>query len=289
MRVLPALLSLAVLLPCAPLAGEEHADSRVLAAARAADRVWQQRLTLLYQDLAAADAATRTTAMQRLADLGDTAAGPRIAANLDPALRAPDELIAGVAALANLKAQGQVESIRRLSAHPDERVRLAALNAIDRLGSPDDWRPRTTDDTDTIRRNAVANEATLGPAESTAVLVQGLKHDRDPVTRRLCAYGLARLGDRAQGPALTEALTDPDPGVRRTAAEALVVINYTPAIPYLIRALEAGAADTYLAAALDRLAKHRFGYDPRATVIQRQTVIDAADVWWGEHAVELGK
>jgi HEAT repeat protein len=289
MRVLSALLSLAVLLPCAPLAGQDYADSRILAAARAADRVWQQRLTVLYQDLASADTAVRTAAMAQLADLGDPAAAPRIAANLDPALRGPDELIAGVTALANLKARGQVESMRRLTAHPDERVRLAALNAIDRLGSPDDWRPRTGDDGDTIRRNAIANEATLGPAESAAVLVQGLKGERDPVTRRLCAYGLARLGDRANGPALTEALTDPDPGVRRTAAEALVAINYTPAIPYLIRALEAGAADTYLAAALDRLAKHRFGYDPRATIIQRQAVIDAADVWWGEHAAELGK
>ncbi|MFM2089624.1 MAG: hypothetical protein RLZZ127_113 [Planctomycetota bacterium] len=287
MRLIPALV--AVLALAAPASAQEYADSRILAAARSADLVWQRRLTVLYQDLESATSAQRVAAMGRLADLGDIAAGPRVAANLDPSTRGPEELAAGVTALANLRAVGQMETVRRLSAHPDEQVRLAALNAIERLGSSDDWRPRVRDEDSTIRRNAIANEAALGPGESGAILAEGLKHERDAITRRLCAYGLARLADRSHGPALTEALTDPDPGVRRTAAEALVVINYTPAIPYLIRALEAGAADRYLATALDRLAKHRFGYDPRAPWLERQKVIDAADVWWGEHAVELGK
>jgi HEAT repeat protein len=56
--------------------------------------------------------------------------------------------------------------------------------------------------------------------------------------RASAAQALGRLGDRSAGPALMQALDDPDDRIRFYAADALVELPYIAAGPRLIDCLE---------------------------------------------------
>ncbi len=218
--------------------------------------------------------------MRALADMGDRVAIPRLMPFLE-GQRTPEEIAAASLALLDLQAKNAMELIRRHTAHPDAQVRLTTLHVLDRLGSTSDWRARLKDGDPEIRTLATQHESIIGPVEAAAVLGEGLRRDRNALTRRLCAWGLGRLGATTQADALIEGLTDPDLMVRRMCAQSLVIMRHRPAIPTLIRVLEI-SNDYGIFAALASMAKQDFGYRPSDPPHRRLEAIARADRWWGE-------
>ena len=77
--------------------------------------------------------------------------------------------------------------------------------------------------------------ANASDGRAIPVLIQALG-DPDRLCTRLAANALAVLGEAAV-PALGEALTTEDPGIRIEAARALAGIDHPSVIPYLFQAL----------------------------------------------------
>jgi hypothetical protein len=98
--------------------------------------------------------------------------------------------------------------IKLLHSNTSRDVRVAAIMAVDRIGS----------------------------LETIEPLLQVL-HDPAPQVRAQAAGTLGRLGDMRAGPALTHCLVDADRDVRLQAAIALGNLSYTQAMPYLAKAL----------------------------------------------------
>ena len=121
-------------------------------------------------------------------------------------------------------------------------------------------------------------------AEAAPLLVAGLNRNPKSLLRRMCAIGLGRLGDAANGPALQNALSDPDPQVRRYAAEAIVAINYRPGIPYMIFALESNIASDEITRCIKLMTGEDFGFNSRLDGLKRQEAIDRGFLWWTANA-----
>ena len=106
------------------------------------------------------------------------------------------------------------------------------------------------------RLMAAADLAGRRDPEALPKLIELLK-DKDSGVRYWSAVGCLALGDGARNaaPALAEALEDPSPNVRITAAEALCRLGRADeALPVLVKALgQGGMADLHAANALDNL------------------------------------
>ena len=293
-RAMHLRLLLPLLIVAAGMAAEptesELRDARVLAAARAADRAWQLHVEQLTHTLRGDDIAARIAALGQVVRLEDPATFPLVLPFLDAAVRSVAELEAGCLAVAALGIAVSEPRLRALATHADERVRISAMNALTRLGrdAVGDWKAQATAEDDTLRSVATASLGSMGAAEAGDVLVQALAHDRSNLTRRSAAISLGRLGDKARAPALLDALQDADPGVRVLAARALVLMDYKPAIPWFLRALESGIAMPQIDRALEQLSGQDFGFDPHADLPARNAAIARGDVWWGGQAATLG-
>ena len=261
------------------ISAESQQMAKILRAARFADRVWQQRLDLHMTALQSATLAVRLKALTDLTWMGDSAAATRISGMLGGD-RSPEELIAVMHALLGLKAAYTVEVVRRMTTHSNEQVRQTALHVVDRFGRSTEWRTRLRDESAPIRDASLVHEAIVGVNESAAILVQGLRHERNAVTRRLCAFGLGRLNAIGQADALVDGLTDPNAMVRATCAQVLALFGHKPAIPWLIRTLEQ-FNEPALAEALAKLSGQDFGYKIDDTPVRRSEAIERADRWWG--------
>ena len=77
-----------------------------------------------------------------------------------------------------------------------------------------------------VRMEALVNLAKIGPTAGP-ILVEGLKHE-SPTTREFAAQALVVMADSSAKPALERALTDPKPGVRLYAIQALSMFGPLP-------------------------------------------------------------
>ena len=270
-----------------PLPPEED----ILAAARAADTVYQRHVATLVHELADRDPEVRLAAITYLGRLLD----PTVIEDLMPFLTAStksvDELAAAAIALARLGAAERAATpLRQLLSHKDDRVRVAATNALDLLAktATPDHVGRAQDSTDSLRLGAVPMLGAQQINDAGDRLALALRQDRRPLVRRSCAIGLGKLGDKTRIPDLRLALTDADPAVRRYAAEGLVKLDDKAGIAHLLMALEANIAGDHIRRALILLAGNDFGFDPKAALPQRTAAIDRGFTWWGEHAKEFG-
>lgn len=280
-----------LLLAIALGAAEDLDADRLLVAARAADLTYQNRLAAVHTGLSDENPSQRLTALRQLAQMGDPDTAPLLLPALEAATRTPEELAAACIAAEAVGNPGVTgPALRVLLLHADPEVRLAAYNATERLKittNPDHLQ-RGRDEQAALRGASLTNLGTLKVPEAGPLLAQGLARHRDPHMRRMCAIGLGKLGDRSFGPQLRDALSDADPEVRARVAEALVKIDYKPAIPALIFALEANVATVQLNRCLVKLAGKDFAFDPWADELKRRAAIDRAFAWWTANRKKLG-
>lgn len=254
-------------------AGAAHIDDdHILAAARAADVFYQQHFERLIDLLTSQDQATLIAAIRALGALHDPATSPYLLIRMQASTNGPDVLCAAMQALSGQGAENALPALRALLKHEDATVRVTALNTLTRVKAVDanDYKSRSDDSSAPLRASARTDLGTLAIADAAPILARGLAGDHPAHIRRMCAIGLGNLGDKSQGPNLIDALSDGDPGVRRYAAEALVKLDYKPAIPVLLMALEANVAGAHLARCLAILSGQNFGFDPRADQLKRE-------------------
>ncbi len=91
---------------------------------------------------------------------------------------------------------------------------------------------------------------TRADKRATSVLIDAL-HDPTPAVRGSAADALAKVEDPQAGPALMEQYSreEGDDGIRQLIAIALGAVNYQPAVPYLIQALSSSSEILRLCAA----------------------------------------
>jgi HEAT repeat protein len=281
--------------PAAPAAAPAGAvtgnDDELLAAARAVDDIYQSRIARLIDQLADADEQHRLQALSLIGRLYDPALVPYLLPFLQSSKRSPAELIAAASALPPVGSEPATPLLKNLLKHPEPSVRVNAMNALTRLQAigSDDYKARANDASGAIRGSSDANLGRLAVADAAPILLKAMAFDERPHVRRMCAISLGLLGDKAHAPALTDALADGNPGVRRYAAEALVKLDYKPAIPHLLMALEANVAGDHLNRSLKLLSGQDFGFDSRANPLARTAAIEKGFKWWTENSKELNK
>lgn len=299
--LLPALFAATVgILPHAHLiAADEPAeaeavvatDAEVLAAARAADLFYQRKVQRLLGLLASPVEAERVEAIGHIGQLRDPSLVPYLLPWLQASNRSPAELVAASVALPTDGGQAGIPALKNLLKHDDPSVRVAAMNALTRLESiaSADYLGRAEDKEAAIRGSSASNLGVLNVADAAPILVKHLALDGKPHVRRMCVISLGLLGDRANGPAITAALADSNPGVRRYAAEALVKLNYTPAIPNLLMAMEANVASDHIARCLTLMTMQDFGFSSRANPLARTEAVEKGFAWWTANAKDLNQ
>jgi HEAT repeat protein len=276
--------------PAVSLAAE-YDTAAILAAARAADDAYQRHVEELATHLKSADQPTRAEAMLVIGHLEDRTLVPMLLPFLEITSE-PADAISAAMALGHIGDSAATPPLRDLLARArDAQEREAALNALEQIKATNaiDYSSKVKDSDPPINGSALTNLGTLAHAPAVDVLAWGLVHDRRQVIRRMCAIGIGRIGDRNQGPNLQDALGDADPGVRRYAAEALVKLDYKPAIPYLLMALEGNAAGAYIDRCLRMLSGQDFGFDWRANEMARKEAVERGFRWWTDHAAELSR
>ncbi len=276
--------------PAPAAGGAAHIDDdHILAAARAADLFYQQHFERLIDLLGDKDPATVIAAIRALGALHDPAATPFLMPRMQASTNGPDILCAAMQAISSQGAENALPMLRALLKNGDATVRVTALNTLSRIKAVDanDYKSRSEDPSAPLRASARTDLGTLAIADAAPILAKGLAGDHPAHIRRMCAIGLGNLGDKTQAPVLTDALSDGDDGVRRYAAEALVKLDYKPAIPVLLMALEANVAGAHLARCLTILSGQDFGFDPRADQLKREAAIERGFAWWGVNAKDL--
>lgn len=266
-------------------------DAEVLAAARAADLFYQRKVQRLSALLASPVEAERVEAISHIGHLRDPSLVPTLLPWLQASNRTPAELVAATCALPTDGGQAGIPALKNLLKHEDPSVRVAAMNALTRLQSiaATDYTARAEDKETAIRGSSAANLGVLNVADAAPILLKHLALDGKPHVRRMCVISLGLLGDRANGPAIAAALTDSNPGVRRYAAEALVKLNYTPAIPNLLMAMEANVASDHIARCLTLMTMQDFGFSSRANPLARTEAVEKGFAWWTANAKDLNQ
>jgi HEAT repeat protein len=264
-------------------------DAKLLEAARAADIFYQQQVDRLVAMLSDDNVAVRIKAIGHIGNLQDPSLIVYLLPWMQASNRSPDEINAAINALPNEGAQPAIPVLKGLLKNDDATIRVNAMNSLTRLQSIDssDYTARAKDDVNAIRGSSLTNLGVMKIADAAAVLTKGLASDGQPHIRRMCAISLGLLGDPINGPALTDALTDSNPGVRRYAAEALVKINYTRAIPHLLMAMEANVAGDHIARCLTLMTKQDFGFHSHDNAITRNEAVEKGFTWWTANSKEL--
>src|SRR6185503_12605162 len=82
-----------------------------------------------------------------------------------------------------------------------------------------------------VRRRSALAIGRIKLPEAVPALTTLMQSDSDAEVRQMAAFAMGLVGDAAAAPALTAALTDPDPLIQGRAAEALGLIAHKPAAP----------------------------------------------------------
>ncbi len=288
---------LTVLLACAlalaPLSGgsASEVDDQVLAAARAANSFYQRRVESLVAALASEDEAVRIDAIRRMGYLQDPELTGKLLPWLQASNRSSAELITAITALTDTGTAIASTALRKLLNHEDPKVRVNAMNGLTRAKQINkaDYLTHAGDSEGALRGSSDANLGLMQVEDAAPILLHNLALDGNPHVRRMCAIALGQIGNREHGPALANALTDANAGVRRYAAEALVKINYTPAIPHMLMAMEANVAGDHIARSLRLMTQQDFGFSSRANPLARQEAIEKGFAWWNQNAKDLNR
>ncbi len=151
-------------------------------------------------------------------------------------------------------------------------VRFEASEGLERYGwAPVGLRTRRTDAG--YARWTARSEWTTStePVDQVEVLVEGLEHG-DPAMRRAAAEALGDLGDRRAVEALTKHLGDQDVDVAAVAGQALVALGVEPEsgdsrwVPYWVSVLDAGEILAAGDAAVPALESELWSQDPERRV-----------------------
>lgn len=265
-------------------------DGELLAAARSASTAYQNHVDNLAVTLSHPDIEVRTEGLRTLGRMQDPLATTLILRYLEKPEHTNDELIAAALALGTSEQPSAIPALRKLSANGNEQVRLAAYNSLGslHLATAGDHTQRAKDISELPHLAALTNLGTIKQADAAPLLIAGLQRHPRAILRRMCAIGLGKLGDVANGPMLQNALSDPDPGVRRYAAESIAAIGYRPAIPFIIFALDANISGTHLAKVLHKMTGQDFGFDSHSDQLQRKAAIDRGFAWWTANSKDGG-
>lgn len=263
----------------------------ILAAARAADAVFQRNLAILYQNLASDDQATVIAALTDLGHQGVQEAVPRILPYADFYNQPSPVIIAASESLANLQAVNATASLEKLLQHSDPDVRAAGQKALVRLQAMGAalYRTKSSDTDDAIRASAITSLGVLADADSGQILIKALRYDSRPHVRRMAAIGLGRLGDATLADPLIEGLSDSNPDVRAYCAASLTQLNVKRAIPYLLMGMESNIAANAMNRALITLSGQDFGFQSTDNVLDRMHAIEAGYGWWAANAKTLAE
>jgi HEAT repeat protein len=287
LRALVPLLCAAALFPDLGSAADLPSDGELLAAARSADVIYQRHLGLLASRLERGETQEiRLAAIASLGRLQDAQAVVPLMAFAENPDRPVIELVAVATALGTAGNQAGLPALRRLTVHSNAEVRFAAYNALGQLGAAtgSDHLQRAKDNDEVQHLAGLTNAGTVKQTDAAPLLIAGLATHPRALVRRQCAIGLGRLGDVSNAPALQDALSDPDAGVRRYAAEALAALNYRPAIPFMLFALDSNIASDEISRAVTKLSGQDFGFNSRDNLIRRQAAIERGFQWWTAHA-----
>ena len=270
-------------------------DGELLAAARVASIAYQNHIQTLNAALSASTVSastqeTRSEALRTLGELHDPQAVLSILNFLEQPQHSREDLLAAALALGTAGEPSGIPALHKLTVNGNEDVRLAAYNALGSLNkaSAADHAQRAKDSDETPHLAALTNLGTLKQADAAPLLIAGLERHPRAVVRRMCAIGLGKLGDKANGPVLQNALSDPDPDVRRYAAEAIASLGYRPAIPFLLFALEANIAGNDLSKVITQMTGQDFGFDSSADPLRRTAAIERGFAWWTAHSADGG-
>lgn len=187
------------------------------AAARFETRSEETLFALSLRELSAAEPLARVRSAERLQALGARAALPAIAAALN-AEQQPEVICAFLAVCGAAGETTVLPIVQARLVHDSVEVRLAALEAAQRLRDPTCLSRALDDESIRVRRRAAVLAS--GSAEAAGVLERAAR-DADPSVRRVAVLGLASLGGPRAEPVLLEALDDADVTVRRSAAKGL--------------------------------------------------------------------
>jgi len=91
---------------------------------------------------------------------------------------------------------------------------------------------------DASARIAAAKKLAIEKDPATAEALTAALKDDEPLVKRFAVYGLQRIGDPAAATAIEPLLKDKDSWVRRTAAKALGRLYSKPSVPALLEALK---------------------------------------------------
>jgi HEAT repeat protein len=280
-------------------------DGELLAAARVASIAYQNHIqtltaalsastisasTISASTISASTQKTRSEALRTLGELHDPQAVLSILTFLEQPEHSREDLLAAALALGTAGEPSAISALHKLTVNGNEDVRLAAYNALGSLNraSAADHAQRAKDSDEIPHLAALTNLGTLKQADAAPLLIAGLERHPRAVVRRMCAIGLGKIGDKANGPMLQNALSDPDPGVRRYAAEAIASLGYRPAIPFLLFALEANIAGNDLSKVITHMTGQNFGFDSSADTLRRTAAIERGFAWWTAHSADGG-
>jgi HEAT repeat protein len=272
-------------------AAEENVDAQVLAAARAADAFYQRRIATLTDGLNSPNEATRIEALRTIGFLQDPDLTDKLLPWMQSSNRSSAEIIAAITALTDSGTLIAAPALRQLLKHDNAQVRANAMNGLTRAQQVEkaDYAKAASDSESSLRASGNVNLGLIKAEDAAPILLHSLALDINPHVRRMCAIALGQLGNREHGAALAQALCDSNPGVRRYAAEALVKLNYTPAIPNLLMAMEGNIAGDHIARSLTLMTKQDFGFNSRANPLARTEAVEKGFIWWNAHAKELDR
>jgi hypothetical protein len=285
---------LTLILSCAlsvAFTADGSVDAEVLAAARAADVYYQRRLATITDGLNSTDETTRVKTLRTIGYLQDPALTGQLLPWMQASNRSATEIIAAITALTDSGTVVAVPVLRQLLKHDDAQVRANAMNGLTRAQQVEktDYINLAADTNSALRGSSGVNLGLMKAEDAAPILIKGLQLDDSPHVRRMCAIALGQIGLREHGPALVQSLADSNPGVRRYAAEALVKLNYTPAIPYLLMAMEGNVASDHIARSLQIMTNEDFGFSSRATLLARTEAINKGFTWWSKNAKDLDR
>jgi HEAT repeat protein len=114
-------------------------------------------------------------------------------------------------------------------------------------------------------------------------LVEALT-DPDPGVRRLAIGSITEFGGEHTNFLIVEALNDPEPSVRCAAAAAAAQVGTTSAVFSLLLSLDDSAPEVRQEAkhAIEKITGQEIDFDPSLKAGQRKKKIDKLKDWWKE-------
>ena len=279
-------LALVPLLSSTQLTAEDtRHDPKLLAAARAANSVYQRNIDASRKALTSDLQTERLNAIKWLGRRNDPIVIPDLLPFIDRDVHSAEEVAAAVNALTWLKVDISPQLREIAKNYPElDTMAYSGMARLAKWGS-EDWKSRVNSEDKATRASSITNLGNDLAHGAGDILAEAMLTDKDPHVRRMAVIGLGKLGDSTYGPELARALSDPNPRIRRYAADAIANMGYMEGIPNLLMAMQSNVASKHLNKALIRLCGEDFGFDHRSNLIDRQAAIERAFVWYSAQQV----